>query len=362
MSDFLPPIGCTKEELPTPCLHLCLDRLDANIQSMVTSCRKHDVQWRPHAKCHKSPVIARWLIDAGACGVTCATIREAEIMVEHGITDLMSANMIAGPVKVTRLAQLARQADLVVCVDHVDQATAISDGMVLNGGSVRALVELEVGMNRVGTAQSAALQLARQLNALPGIELAGLMAYEGHLLTVDDPEQKSAAIAEAMAGVMKVRDQLLQDGLPCPVVSCGGTGSWPVTVQQPGVTELQAGGAIFMDAFYRNDCHIENLQHALSVLTTVVSLPTPERVIIDAGRKAMNMDISLPRTADIPGLTVDWLSAEHGVMKRSVDAPPLQIGQQIELIPGYGDLTNMLHAHFFGFRNRRLEQVIPIVR
>ena len=361
MSDFLPPIGCTKEQLPTPCLHLCLDRLDANIQSMVTSCRKHDVQWRPHAKCHKSPVIARWLIDAGACGVTCATIREAEIMVKHGITDLMIANMMAGPVKVARLAQLARQADLVVCVDHVDQATAISDAMVLNGGSVRALVELEVGMNRVGAAPPAALQLARRLNALPGIELAGLMAYEGHLLTLDDPEQKSAAIAEAMAGVIKVRDQLLQDGLPCPVVSCGGTGSWPVTVQQPGVTELQAGGAIFMDAFYRNDCHIENLQHALSILTTVVSLPTPERVIIDAGRKAMNMDISLPRTGDIPGLTVDWLSAEHGVLKRSADAPPLQIGQQIELIPGYGDLTNMLHAHFFGFRNSRLEQVIPIV-
>jgi D-serine deaminase-like pyridoxal phosphate-dependent protein len=152
------------------------------------------------------------------------------------------------------------------------------------------------------------------------------------------------------------------EGLPCPIVSCGGTGSYPITLGQAGITEIQAGGAIFMDAFYRQACQITDLEHALTVLTTVVSLPEPNRAIIDAGRKAMNIEIHVPQVVGHPGILVDWLSAEHGVLKLTPGAAPLEIGQQLELIPGYADLTNVLHPCFFGFRQGRLEQVIPIVR
>ena len=117
-----------------------------------------------------------------------------------------------------------------------------------------------------------------------------------------------------------------------------------------------------MDAFYRQACSITDLQHALTVQTTVVSLPTPGRAIIDAGHKTMNMTIHSPYVHDRPDLTVAWLSAEHGAITRSPDGGPLSIGQQLELIPGYGDLTNMLHPCFYGFRNGQLEQLIPIVR
>ena len=362
MIDSLPAVGCTKTELDTPSLCLCLARFESNIRSMVATCRAYDVQWRPHAKCHKSPVIARRLMDAGARGITCATVREAEIMAGAGIRDLLIANMIAGPVKIARLARLAGQADVIICVDHSRQAAAISSAMDSANVSVRVLVELEIGMNRVGVAPDDALTLARQVAELPGLHLAGVMAYEGHLLTIEEHDQKTTAIRGALGKAVEVRDQIEDSGIACPIVSCGGTGSYLIAVQQSGITELQAGGAIFMDAFYRNECGIRDLQHALTVLTTVVSLPAPGRAIIDAGRKAMNLEIHRPQVLDLPGIEVDWLSAEHGALKLAADAPTLEIGQQIELIPGYADLTNVLHSNFYGFRDGRLEQVIPIVR
>ncbi len=363
MNDRLPAIGCTPSDICTPFLLLDLDRFEANIRTMAAACADRGVQWRPHSKCHKSPVIARRLLNAGASGITCATLREAEIMADAGIRNLLIANMIAGPAKVARLIPLAARSDLIVCVDHPDQARPLSAALAAAGASVRVLVEIEIGMNRVGIVPDEnAVRLARLVHDLPGLELAGLMAYEGHLLTVPDADRKKCEITAALDRVLKLKSRLLDAGLPCPVVSCGGTGSYPITLQQPGITEIQAGGAIFMDAFYEQACHIDSLQHALTLQTTVVSLPTGDRAIIDAGHKSMNITIHMPYVRDRPDLSVAWLSAEHGALTRTQDADGLFIGQRLELIPGYGDLTNVLHPCFYGFRNGRLEEIIPIVR
>ena len=363
MNANTPPIGCGIDDISTPYLCLDLDLFDSNVASMVATCREHNVLWRPHAKCHKSPVIAQWLLDAGAGGITCATVREAEVMAGAGISDILIANMIAGKAKVARLAQVAQQADVIICVDNIGQATAISQAMDAANTSVRVLIELEIGLNRVGIAvNDAAIQLGGQINKLPGLQLAGLMAYEGHLLTIEDPAEKESSIRSALGKVVELREQFERSGLACPIMSCGGTGSYPITVKQPGITEIQAGGAIFMDAFYRHACQITELQYALTVQTTVVSLPTPDRAIIDAGRKTMDMSVHLPVVKDRLDLTVDRLSAEHGALARSPDGPTLEIGRQLEVIPGYGDMTNIFHPHFHAFRNGRLEQRIPIVR
>ena len=363
MSSWSPTIGCSKAQLRTPALCLDLDRFESNVRTMVDACRERGVQWRPHAKCHKSPVIGRWLVDAGACGLTCATINEAEVMAEAGIRDLLIANMIAGPVKISRLVELASKADVIICMDHPAQVEPISQALSNANRSVRVLVELEIGMNRVGVNSAPdALALGHRINDAPGLELAGVMAYEGHLLTIQDLAEKEQAIRDALATAIRVRDGFLEDGLPCPIVSCGGTGSYSITLSLPGVTEIQAGGAIFMDAFYREACQISELDNALTVLATVVSLPAPDRAVIDAGRKAMNIAYINPQPVELPGVSVARLSAEHGMLALADDAPSLQIGQQIELIPGYADLTNVLHSCFYGFRNGRLEQEIPIVR
>ena len=357
-----PPIGCTKSDLVTPALCLDLDVMTANIQTMVETCRGHDVAWRPHAKCHKSPEIARRLVQAGAIGVTCATIQEAENMAAAGIKDLLIANMIAGRNKIERLVALSSHADVIVCVDHIAQAAAISAAMKAVKKSVRVLIEIEIGLHRVGVPAADAPGLALEISRLPGIRFAGVMAYEGHLLTIDDPHEKETAIRTALETAMVGKRQVEEAGVACPIFSCGGTGSYPITVAIPGVTELQSGGAIFMDAFYREACQITQLNHALTVIATVVSRPTQDRAIIDAGRKALNIEIHRPLVVGKTGVAVDWLSAEHGILKIESDGDDLQIGEQIELIPGYADLTTVLYPCFHGFRGETLEEVFSILR
>ena len=362
MTIWSPKIGAEKGEIPTPALCLDLDRFDSNVQTMIEMCRAHNVQWRPHAKCHKSPVIGQRLVDAGACGLTCATVREANTMAEAGISDILIANMIAGPVKVAQLVDVAGKADVMICMDHPDQADAISAAMVSAKRSVRVLIEIEIGMNRVGISHDdRAIQLANHVDGLPGLKLAGIMAYEGHLLTIEDPVEKAKAIHAALNGALELRSRFDREGLANSILSCGGTGSFPITVQQEGITEIQAGGAIFMDAFYRNVCGITGLENALTVLATVGSRPTSDRAVIDAGRKSMNIEIHKPQPIGLSGVTVSQLSAEHGLLDLEPGARQLAIGQQIELIPGYADLTNVLHRFFYGFRDSKLAEVIPIV-
>ena len=133
-----------------------------------------------------------------------------------------------------------------------------------------------------------------------------------------------------------------------------------VTLGCPGITEIQAGGAIFMDEFYRQRCHVSEFDFALTVLTTVVSRPTPERAIIDAGRKAMNMELALPCVVGRDDVEVSNLSAEHGLLRLGATATDLRIGDRLEFVPGYGDLTTVLHDRFYGFRQRRLAEIWPL--
>jgi D-serine deaminase-like pyridoxal phosphate-dependent protein len=343
-----PPLGTPKDELDTPALCIDLDVLGANIEEAAALCRQNGVAWRPHAKCHKSPDIARRLLEAGAIGLTCAKLGEAEVFAAAGVTDLLVANLLAGPRKVERLVALRRNADPLICLDHLDQAEPISRAMQTAGLTVRALLEIDIGMQRAGVLPGKpAVELARQVAALPGVELAGIMGYEGHLLLISDQGEKAARICAALGQLVETKERLERAGIACPIVSCGGTGSLKFAVQQPGITEVQAGGLIFMDAFYRRQCHVEGFRYALSLLVTVVSRPAPDRAIIDAGRKTMNMELHLPLVMDREGIEVERLSAEHGILKLDPAAQDLKIGDRLELIPGYGDFTTVLHNHFF---------------
>jgi len=354
-------VESTKDALDTPALCVDLAAMDANIRAIVEACRAHGVAWRPHAKGHKVPTIAQRELAAGAIGITCAKLGEAEVMAAAGIDDLLIANMIVGPLKLARLVELRRIADPIVCVDHIDQVAPLSDVMSQAGLKLRTMIEVDIGLRRVGVLPGkAALALAGQIIESPGLELAGIMGYEGHLLTVPDAHEKAAAIRAALGQLTETADSLRRAGLPCDIVSCGGTGSYLYAIEQPGITEIQAGGAIFMDAFYRTRCRIPDLQYALTLLTTIVSRPAPDRAIIDAGRKSLNMELSLPLVAGRDDIRVKSLSAEHGTLELGPTARDLKIGDRLELIPGYADLTVALHDELYAFRNGRLEVVWAI--
>jgi len=354
-------IGAHKHELDTPILCIELDRMESNIQTMARVCREGGKAWRPHEKCHKTPAIALAEIAAGAIGVTCAKVSEAEVMAAGGVRDILIANMIVGERKWERVAALRRWADPIVACDHFAQVEPMAAICHKRGVTVRTIIEVDLGLNRVGTAPGRdTLDLARAITKLKGVEFAGIMGYEGHLLTIKDLADKERQIRDAMGLLVECRNQLLSSGIPCDIVSAGGTGSFNHTAKCQGITEIQAGGGIFMDPFYRNTCQITDLDYSLTVLATVVSRPALDRAVLDAGRKTMHPDFAMPIVVGHSDATVKRLSAEHCELNLGPKSQDLKIGQKVELVIGYGDFTTVLHDNFYGFRKDHLEVVWPI--
>jgi D-serine deaminase-like pyridoxal phosphate-dependent protein len=355
-------IGVRKQDLDTPMLCIDLDRMESNIRKMAGFCREHGVAWRPHEKCHKTPAIALKQIAAGAIGVTCAKVSEAEVMAAGGVRDILIANMIVGERKWERVASLCRHADPIIACDHYAQVEPLAAVCRRHGVAPRVIIEVNIGLDRVGIQPGRdTLELARAIDKLDGVKFAGIMGYEGHLLQVAEPAEKEKRIRETIATLVGCKDQIGKAGIACDIVSAGGTGSYHYTVKCPGVTEIQAGGGIFMDPYYRVNCQVPELEYALTVLATVVSRPTLERAILDSGRKTMNPDIALPVVVGLEDATVKRLSAEHCELTLGPAARDLKIGDKIELVVGYGDFTTVLHDEFHGFRGDRLEVVWPIL-
>lgn len=351
-------LGRSIDELDTPFLALDLDQMETNIRAIAATCRAKNVAWRPHAKGHKNAEIARAEVAAGALGATCAKLGEAEVLAAGGVRDLLIANLVVGPIKMQRLVALRKIADPIVTLDHIDQATAVSQAMHAAGLRCRAIIEVNIGLNRVGTEPGEpTVELARRIAALPGLEFSGIMGYEGHLLTIADAEEKRKQIFAALDLLGSTKRQLLAAGLPCPIVSCAGSGSYRISVEHPDVTELQAGGAIFMDLFYRDKCQVPDLGFALTVPVTVVSRPTPSRAIIDAGRKTLNVEVAMPRVLGRDDMRITRFSAEHGELELDPSAQHLKIGDRLQLIPGYEDLTVALHDLFYCFRRGKLVEL-----
>jgi D-serine deaminase-like pyridoxal phosphate-dependent protein len=354
-------IGSPKLELDTPILCIDLDVMDSNMRKMAEFITSRGKQWRPHEKCHKTPAIALKQMGYGAIGVTCAKVSEAEVMAAAGIRDILIANMIVGRQKTERVAALCRHADPIVAVDHFAQAEPLAATCRERGVNCRVIIEVDIGLNRVGSRPGVDThELAKAIDRLEGVTLSGIMGYEGHLLTVADPVEKREKIEEAMGVLRHCRDRLLNDGMDCSIVSAGGTGSYQITSDCEGVTELQCGGGIFADPMYQMNMGVENLDYALTVLATVVSRPALDRAVLDSGRKSQHPDFIKPLVKGHPGATVTHVSAEHCQLALEGDARDLKIGDKVELIVGYADFTTVMHDFFYGFRDERLEVVWPI--
>jgi len=355
------PIGVDKLSLDTPALCIDLDRMEANIRRMADFCREKGVAWRPHSKCHKTPAIAHRQLAAGALGVTCAKVSEAEVFAAAGVKDILIANMVVGERKLERVASLCRWADPIIAVDHFAQVEPLAAHCRRFGVSPRVLIEVDIGLARVGVQPGKpVVELAQAISKLEGVRLAGIMGYEGHLLRVPTEEQKRQQIFESLSMLTNSADMIRKAGIPCDIVSAGGTGSYQISAEFPGLTEMQAGGGIFMDPYYREVCNVRELEYALTVLATVVSRPMKDRAILDSGRKTLNPDVHVPVVVGHDDAEVTRLSAEHCELKLGPNSQNLKIGDRVELVVGYGDFTTVLHDEFYGFRGDRLEVVWPI--
>lgn len=351
----LSAVGLPVSELDTPALLLDLVAFEHNVRTMADHFRSRGVSWRPHAKAFKSPAIAHQLLKAGAIGVTVAKVSEAEVMAAAGINDILIAHLVVGASKAARLAALQHQSDVKVTVDHPAHIAPLGEAARASGVSIGVLVDVDLGMKRCGVADApAALRLAGQIAATPGLRFEGLMGYEGHTLMIPDREAKRAAIGEAIGRLLSAKSAVEEAGYPCSIVSAGGSGSYQYTADLPGVTEIQAGGGIFACRYYTEICGVVGHKPALSLLATIVSRPAADRAILDIGLKSVSEHRTPPVLKDFPSCTVRGLSAEHATLAVDSRFSP-QIGEKVFVIPGYSDFTFVLHDRILGHRRGRVE-------
>jgi len=357
-------IGLPRDEIDTPALLLDLDKFERNATKISAFLRDHGVGWRPHSKAHKSPQVARRQMQLGAIGIICAKPSEAQVMVDHGIPSVLIANEQGRRSKFDRIAALNRRAEVITCADnpvHVQMASAAG---LAAGVDIPMLVSIDVGMDRTGAMPGRpTLELARLISRTHGVRFMGVMGYEGHLLTVWPLSEKDRQSREAMGRMIDTVRMIEADGIEVKIVSGGGSGTYMTSGLVEGMTEIQAGGGCFLDRFYGEECHMDDeFEYALSVVSTITSRPIPERGIMDAGFKTMSDGESgRPRPIDRPGISLVYLSAEHGNLMLEPEAQGLKIGDRIEWIPGYSDTTTFLHNQFVGLRGNRVEAVIPLL-
>ena len=355
------PIGISKWDLDTPALLVDLDIMENNIRLMAMRCKSNGLEWRPHSKGHKTPAIAHKQIQAGALGITCAKLGEAEIMAASGIRDILVANQVVGQQKVARLAHLQHQARVMVAVDDPYHIETLSEAAVKAKTVIPILVEVNIGMDRCGAQPGKpALEMAQQADLAPGIIFEGIMGYEGHAMSMADPE-KEKACREAIAYLADTRACIETEGLKVDIVSAGGTGTLAYTPELSGITEIQAGGGIFMDTYYTNDLHVRDLDQALTILTTILSHRAPHRAVADAGRKTTSSQFSMPEVKNHHGITVTGLSAEHALLKLDNPTQLIKVGDKLELVSGYSDMTVFLHDRIYGTRDDKIECVWEIL-
>jgi 3-hydroxy-D-aspartate aldolase len=361
----VPPaeVGAALGDVDTPALLLELDAFEHNLQRMTFAVRGAKVRLRPHAKSHKCPEIALRQIQAGAVGVCCQKVSEAEAMVDGGVTDVFVSNEIVGRRKLERLAALAKRARVSVCVDNAANVADVDAAAGEAGARIDVLIELNVGATRCGVEPgAAALTLAQAVSSARNLRFAGIHAYQGaaqHLRTVAD---RRAAIALAVRKARATRTLLEESGMEVGVITGAGTGTFPFEAASNVYNEIQPGSYIFMDADYNaNDwSDLPRFEQSLYVLTTVMSTPGPDRVVVDAGLKASSVDSGMPQVTDWPGVEYVKASDEHGVLSVAAGARAPQLGERLRLVPGHCDPTVNLYDWIVGVRGGRVETLWAI--
>jgi 3-hydroxy-D-aspartate aldolase len=358
--------GQAQDEIDTPALLIDLDAFEYNLDKMTQVLNGSGVQLRPHAKTHKSPVVAQLQVARGAVGQCVQKVGEAEAIVRGGVRDVLVSNEVVGATKLARFAALSRLADVAICADSEAHVFAIESAAA--GASVRlpVYVEIDAGQGRCGIepGERAAL-LARRIAQSQHLTFGGLQAYHGGAQHYRRPEERAAAIEFAAGAVRRTLDALAGFDLTCPVVTGGGTGTFEYEIASGVYTEIQPGSYCFMDADYArnldaNGKPVSTFRQSLFVLTTVMSTPRAGIAVVDAGHKAVTIDSGLPLVWHRPELSYHDASDEHGTLSYASDAAPPQLGDKLRLVPGHCDPTVDRYDWYVGVRDGRVESVWPI--
>ncbi len=379
--------GKSVNDIDTPCLVIDLDAMKRNLGRMAEFARKHNIRWRPHAKLHKSVVLAKMQIKAGAVGICVQKTSEAELMAAGGVHDIYISNEVIAPSKLARVARLAQKlamhsgGQLAIAVDSSEGVIRLAHAMTQARLSARAgsnpaavidvFVEIDVGQGRCGVEPgTAAVTLALEIRKHPALRFAGLQAYHGSAQHLRSAQERLRAITGAVNAVVLTRELLQAQGISVGLVTGAGTGSLVHEAASGIYGELQAGSFMFMDADYaRNerDPAQPQFEHALFIKTQVMSTHA-EHAVCDAGHKSHAIDSGLPLVhAFDAGSELEYFNGgdEHGILRPTAGSSRLPgLGQMLWLIPGHCDPTVNLHDEMIGvsggLRNGTVERLIRV--
>lgn len=366
--DIPAAIGMEEAQIQTPCLVLDLDALERNIKKMGDFAKSKGMRHRVHGKMHKSVDVA--LLQeklGGSCGVCCQKVSEAEVFARGGIKDVLVSNQVRQPEKIDRLARMPKLgARTICCVDDLENIADLSEAATRHGTQIECLVEIDCGAGRCGvTTTPAVVEIAKAIDAAPGLKFAGLQAYQGAMQHMDSYEDRKGKTQIAIDMVREAVDALKTEGLECDIVGGGGTGSYYFESGSGVFNELQCGSYAFMDADYgrildENGKRIDQgeWENALFILTSVMSHAKADKAIVDAGLKAQSVDSGLPVIFGRTDVEYVKCSDEHGVV-----ADPdgvLKVNDKLKLVPGHCDPTCNVHDWYVGVRNGKVETLWPV--
>lgn len=361
--------GVCKTDLPTPSLLLDLDLFEANIETLARHAESRSIGLRPHSKTHKCPAVARRQLDAGALGISTATVTEAEIMARAGITGLLITSEIADPNKFQRLVRLTRHhPDTMAVVDHEWQAQQMNEAAEAGGVRLNVMVDIDPANRRTGIeAGEPALRLAREVDRLPHLNLRGVHCYCGKSSHVHGFQQRRKHSKESLAAPLETFSTMEQEGLPVEIFSGCSTGTYNIDSEIEGITEMQAGSYVFMDLDYRliggrgGDAY-DDFKSALTVLSTVTSRNLPGQATLDAGLKAFSTDRAFgPQPVGIEGAGFRWGGDEHGILVLDGADADVRLGQKLEFYPPHCDPTVNLYDRIYCTRGDQVVEVWPIL-
>jgi len=359
----------TRAEIPTPALLLDLDRFERNLQKMAAHVKGANKKLRPHAKTHKCPEIALRQVAAGAVGVCVAKVGEAEVMAAAGVRNLLITTEVVGPEKIGRLlGVLDRQPETMAVVDHPDNVSELGQAMARAGRVLNVLIDVDVLGRRTGVQPGEpALELAQTVRRQPALNLRGLQGYAGHCAHVIGFEERRRTSRRCMSRLMKTRELFEKHGVPVDIVSGGSSGTFNIDSELEGLTELQSGSYCVMDLDYRRiggksgGPAYDDFEMALTVLTTVISVPSAEMAMIDAGLKAFSTDKPfVPEAVEWPGVEYSWAGDEHGRLTLTEAGRLPHLDDRIEFYPPHCDPTINLYDQIYAMRGDKVEGVWEI--
>ncbi len=328
-------------DLDTPALVVDIDQVERNIEEMAQRAREGGVRLRPHTKTHKMPEIAQLQVDAGAAGITCAKVGEAEVMVASGFDDVLIAYPIYGPTKLARLTPLREKARIIVSLDSVEVARGLGQLGVSSGDPVEIYVEIDTGQHRMGRLPGEpSVQLIREIAEIQGVTILGLIMHAGHAYGAASVEERDALIDREVSDLVATKEMCAAVGIPIREISVGSTPGARSELRHDAVTEVRPGTYVFNDTTMMSLGVATEEMCAARILATVVARPSDDRFVIDAGTKSLTSDgAGRPGWIRVVGredLTMSFTSEEHGVGTIDLgQGGRLAIGDTLELIPSH---------------------------